>query len=106
MTSVEDEKRKNTVPQEFTLFQNYPNPFNTETNIMFKLPSPMPVTINIYNILGQVVRKLVDGIQAVGSHTIIWDGRNDSGLSVPGGVYFFELKGKNKKTVKKMVLLR
>jgi len=67
------------IPDRFSLSQNYPNPFNQTTMIEYDLPVPTHVTIDIYNMLGQKVRTLVDDNRAAGSYRVMWDGNTSSG---------------------------
>ena len=102
-------------PDAFKLYQNYPNPFNSQTTIKYDIPSLMvnivPVEIYIYNTIGKLVRTIDEGDKSVGTHTVIWDGKNDDGESVSSGVYFYQLRTKvdgesdYNKTMK-MVLVR
>ncbi|MDZ7269065.1 MAG: lamin tail domain-containing protein [candidate division KSB1 bacterium] len=93
-------------PLRYALEQNYPNPFNPETAIRYQLPQPGRVSLAIYNLLGQKVKTLVDGIAPAGSHLTKWDGTNDRGQVVPGGVYFYRLRTGSFEKVNKMLLLR
>ncbi|MGH1363214.1 MAG: FlgD immunoglobulin-like domain containing protein [Calditrichia bacterium] len=94
------------VPLEFALDQNYPNPFNPETTIRYQLKQISTVTLDIYNVLGQRVRSLVDGKVDTGAHAVVWDGRSDSGVSVASGVYIYRLKAGEYVNARKMVLVR
>ncbi len=95
------------VPVQFALKQNYPNPFNSVTAIEFSLPKRMNVEVDIYNILGQRVRTLVNGEMRGGIHKLIWNGANQHGQIVPSGMYFVKLKGENGSVaVKKLLLLK
>jgi len=94
------------VPANFSLDQNYPNPFNPTTNISFALPSDSKVSLNIYNIMGQKVKTLVDGITKAGTHTVTWDGTNEQGESVASGIYFYKLSAGDKVITKKMSLVK
>jgi len=99
------------IPYSFALSQNYPNPFNPSTTIHYTLPAASNVTLNIYNILGQKVRTLVNEQQIVGEHVVRWDGTNDAKRSVATGVYFYriEIKASDRSEytmVKKMLLLK
>ena len=95
------------VPLANSLSQNYPNPFNPETTIPYDLSSDAIVSLTIYNIAGQVVRKLVDGESlAAGQYQAMWDGRNESGASVASGMYFYLLHAGDYVAKRKMVLLR
>ena len=95
------------VPLANSLSQNYPNPFNPETTIPYDLNSDAIVSLTIYNIAGQVVRKLVDGESlAAGQYQAVWDGRSESGASVASGMYFYLLHAGDYVAKRKMVLLR
>ena len=95
------------VPLANSLSQNYPNPFNPETTIRYDLSSDAIVSLTIYNITGQVVRKLVDGESlAAGQYQAVWDGRSESGASVASGMYFYLLHAGDYVAKRKMVLLR
>ena len=94
------------VPTDFMLGQNYPNPFNPRTVIQYKAPTLGHVTIAIYDILGREVIQLVNGIQEPGYRAIIWDAKNEAGLSVGAGLYFYQLKTTAYVNTKKMVLVR
>src|SRR4030065_2252653 len=93
-------------PNSFVLSQNYPNPFNTETVITFALPRSGNVKIEIFNILGQKVRELVDEKVTAGYKKVIWDGKDNRGKTVASGVYFYRVKADNFVDVKKMTLLK
>lgn len=99
------------IPVAFELDQNYPNPFNPSTTIRFSLPSQaaagsLPTTLRIYNVMGQLVRTLVDEPMTEGAHHVIWDGKDDSGDLVASGVYFYKLRSGNYENTKKMVLMK
>ena len=95
------------LPLANSLSQNYPNPFNPETTIPYALSSDAIVSLTIYNIAGQVVRKLVDGeALAAGQYQALWDGRSESGASVASGMYFYLLHTGDFVAKRKMVLLR
>lgn len=93
-------------PDKFILKQNYPNPFNPSTRIAYSLPAASHVTLKIYRVDGQLIRTLQNGLQKEGSHEIIWDGRNESGVKVSSGIYFYELQADNFNQTKKMILLK
>ena len=80
-------KEANRSPGYFTLSQNHPNPFNPSTTIDYSLATPSDVTLSVYNINGQLVDVIHDGLMASGRHIVIWTA---SGLS--SGVYFVELR--------------
>ncbi len=111
-SSVEEMKHPSEIPQRFALSPNYPNPFNSTTAISYQLSAIRPhrTTLKIYNILGQVVRTLVDEYQRAGHYKVCWDGKDNFGKEVSSGVYVCILKviGDGLKVTKtrKMVLLR
>lgn len=93
-------------PQIFELYQNYPNPFNPTTIIPFTLRKPCFVELTIYNVLGQKVRTLInDFYNSTGSHTVIWNGMDDSGMSVGAGIYIYQFKCNKQIATKKMLLM-
>jgi hypothetical protein len=94
------------VPRSFALMQNYPNPFNPSTTIEYSLERRAQVTLNIYDVLGQSVKRLVDESKSAGEYRVVWDGRNESGKSVASGVYFYRLEVNNHVDSKKMILLK
>ncbi len=94
------------LPLPFTrLHPNYPNPFNPETTIKFTLGTDSPVALEIYNLKGQKIRTLTDQNYKSGTHSLIWDGKDDSNLSVASGIYFCRLSnGTNVKSRKLMLM--
>lgn len=78
-----------------SLSQNYPNPFNPQTTIAWSLKDRGVMTLKVYNVNGQLVRTLIDGVRAAGPDSKVWDGRNDAGQSVSSGVYFYKLVTSN-----------
>jgi hypothetical protein len=94
------------VPTEFALQQNYPNPFNPETSIQYQLPLPGHVRLSIYTVLGQEIRTLVDRSQPAAYHTVVWDGRDNTGNPMPSGVYFYRIESGGFTAVKKMLLMK
>lgn len=94
------------LPQEFKLVQNHPNPFNPATTIEFELPRRSPVSLNIYNLLGQQVAQLIDREYPAGKHQIKWDGTMSDGGQAPSGVYFYRIAVDGRAESKKMLLLK
>ncbi|MEW6412749.1 MAG: FlgD immunoglobulin-like domain containing protein [Candidatus Zixiibacteriota bacterium] len=95
-----------TLPSSFIVKQNYPNPFNPVTIIEYSLPARAQVNISIYNILGQRVTTIVDSEQPAGTHTAVWDGRDQSGAPVSSGFYFYRVSAGELIDTKKMLLLK
>jgi hypothetical protein len=103
LTSVDD----GVIPMDFYISENYPNPFNPTTSIDFGIPSDLNVQINIYNIIGQQVAFIDQGLLSPGSYTVTWNGKDTFGNFVPSGVYFYEIKaGEQFQKIKKMTLLK
>jgi photosystem II stability/assembly factor-like uncharacterized protein len=95
------------IPKEYSLSQNFPNPYNPSTTIQYGLPARSAVRIVIYNILGQVVKELINSEQPAGIQSVVWNANNASGL------YFYKLEatsldnpGKRFVETKKMLLLK
>jgi len=89
------------LPQEFQLFQNYPNPFNPITNISFQLPKNGWVSLKIYNLLGQKVENLFDGIMDAGQHSIFWNA-----TKFPAGIYLCCLTFDSQTKTIRLILLK
>jgi hypothetical protein len=102
-TDVDEPDEPEILPSDFTLAQNYPNPFNGETVISFANPSRQHLSLTIFNVLGQRVNTLLDGVVSPGEHTVTWNGRDDSGQTVATGVYFARLKAGDQSRLIKMV---
>jgi hypothetical protein len=80
------------LPAEFALGRNYPNPFNPTTTIPLALPVQSRVTIEVFNILGQRVRTLLNTDLPAGNHTVVWDGLGDGGTLLGSGVQFIRMR--------------
>jgi hypothetical protein len=92
---------------ELALHQNYPNPFNPGTVLSFILPERASVTLDIYDVSGRLVRRLVNGEEmAAGPREVFWDGANDAGRSVSSGVYYCRLTAGKVTVTRKLVLTR
>ena len=93
-------------PLQFALEQNYPNPFNPETRLYFTLPETQDVKLIVYNVRGQIVRRLAERRYESGSHIVNWDGRDDAGQLVPTGVYIYRIKAGDHIAARKMTLVK
>ncbi len=99
------------LPETYHLSQSFPNPFligssgKNFTRIDYQIPNSMHVSLEIYNQLGQLVKRLVDKDQTPGRHSVFWDGRNSSGELVTTGIYFYRLKTHNFHSLKRIVVL-
>jgi serine protease AprX len=96
----------NSVPTSYVLSQNYPNPFNGQTKINFVSSGKERAELIVYDILGQKVRILFNNVAKIGLNTISWNGKNEDGLGVSSGVYYYVLKIGDDYFSKKMVLLK
>jgi hypothetical protein len=90
------------VPSEYALFQNYPNPFNASTTIEFAIPDPVNVKLEIFNILGQKVKTLIDDDLQAGKYTLHWSADKD----FPSGPYFYRLRAGKVVKMEKLILLK
>ncbi|MFQ5674600.1 MAG: T9SS type A sorting domain-containing protein [bacterium] len=107
VTSVED--NPSAVPATYALHQNYPNPFNPTTVIRYAIPqfhNNDRVKLEIFNMLGQKVRTLVDEQQSANFYTVEWDGTNDLGRRVTSGLYLYRLQAGSFIQVNKMLFLK
>jgi hypothetical protein len=94
-------------PEIYALLQNYPNPFNPSTTIQYGLPARSSVRLVIYNILGQIVKELINAEQKAGYQSVLWN------ANVSSGIYFYRIEATSKDDpskrfteTKKMLLLR
>ena len=99
------------IPKKFRLLQNFPNPFNPDTWLPYELASDAPVSIEIYNIQGQLVRQLNFGKQEAGSYVtkdkaVYWNGKNERGEKVASGVYWYTLRAGEFNATQRMVILK
>jgi len=91
---------------DYNLSQNYPNPFNPITTIPFEIKKPAQVKIEIYNILGQKVRTLLNRYTVTGAHSVTWDATDNYGNPVNTGIYYYQLKADGVMKRKKMILIK
>ncbi len=94
------------LPDKFALEQNYPNPFNHQTNIGFSLPGNDKVILGIYNLQGQLIRRLINASYLAGHHFVQWDGRNMHGDLMPTGIYIYRLISGDAEFTRRLVFLR
>ena len=104
--SLASQNQEEIVPAEFQLFPNYPNPFNPTTTIQYSLPEASHVTLQIFNLRGELVRTLVNGTQVAKLYQIIWDSKNDQGQAVAAGIYICRFKAGDFTRVQRLVLLK
>ncbi len=103
--SIEDPTER-VLPNEWALGQNYPNPFNPTTTIEFSMPNTAGVSVRVYNVLGQVVKTLVNGTLPAGVHRVQWDATDQSGASVSSGLYIYRMETEAFQATKTLVLMK
>lgn len=94
------------VPTSTQLLANYPNPFNAETVIPFALEKTGAVSFQVYDVLGQPVRRLIKQALPAGAYQVTWDGRDDAGQAVGSGVYLAVLRAGGQKQVGRLMLIK
>lgn len=90
----------------FTLEQNHPNPFNPNTVISYHLPNATNVVLKIYDLRGKIIKELVNEHKLAGTQTTQWDGKNELGQIVSGGIYVYVLQADNYNDSRKMLLMK
>jgi flagellar hook assembly protein FlgD len=83
-----------------------PNPFSAEATVSFELSARGPVSVQIYDVGGRLVRTLVDGVHDPGAYTVTWDGRSNAGTRVALGAYFFKIRSGRFTEIREAVLVR
>jgi hypothetical protein len=104
-TSVHSQE-ESALPHNYHLGQNYPNPFNPVTTIEYQLPKDTYVTLRIFNITGELVKTIKNERQSAGYYKIQWNGRDENGKSIAGGLYLYHLKADGFSQSNKMILIR
>lgn len=99
-------KNNNALPEIFTLHQNYPNPFNPVTNLDYEIPEDAMVNITVFDMMGKVVRTLVNGQQSAGYKTLQWNATSNSGQSISAGLYIYTIQAGEFSQTRKMILLK
>jgi hypothetical protein len=101
-----DEKEFNRNEKEFEVFPSYPNPFNNVTQLKYFLGEPSNVKIEIFDILGNIVKTLFDDNHVEGGYTLIWDGKDSNNNSVVSGIYLVKFQVGKEIEVQKILLLK
>ena len=101
--SIENE---NFIPDKISFFPNYPNPFNPSTTISYSIPDDNLVKIRIINILGRQIKTLSNSFQTEGTHSIIWDGKNEHDMQMSSGIYFVLLEVGEERLSHKIILAK
>ncbi|MCG6960344.1 lamin tail domain-containing protein, partial [bacterium BMS3Abin03] len=100
ITSTEENEHAG-IPKEYNLFQNYPNPFNPTTNINYSVPGKSYISLKVYNLLGQEVATLFEGMQLAGNYTVTFNAEE-----LASGVYLYQLRANDYISTKKLILLK
>ena len=96
----------NHIPHQYQLEQNYPNPFNPTTKITYELANSSHVVLDIFNVKGQRVKRLVDCYQYNGNHSIFWNGLNSISDKVSSGVYVYQISTNDFSVSRKMLFIQ
>ena len=96
----------NQLPHAFNVYNNYPNPFNPVTTLRYDLPEDALVNITIYDIMGRIVRTLINSQQNAGFKSIQWNATNDAGSPLSAGLYLYKIQADYFVQTRKMVLLK
>ena len=94
------------IPKQFMVHQNYPNPFNPFTTVRYDLPEDGFINITIYDVMGTVVRTLLNSSQTAGFKSIQWNATNDENRPVSAGLYIYRIQAGDFRQTKKMVLVK
>lgn len=106
-TDVGQDSSESASPTQRTaLLANFPNPFNPSTTIRYRLREEAPVALTVFNVHGREVRTLIRGTEQAGPHEAVWDGKDNHGLDVGSGLYFYLLRAGDFQDTRKMVLLK
>jgi hypothetical protein len=105
-TTRTSEEQYMSTPTGYNLADNYPNPFNPESTIEYELPQAGLVRFEVFNLLGQKIKTLIDQNQDAGIHHIVWNGNNDLGEAVASGIYLYRIEANNFQATKRMLLIR
>ena len=96
----------NMVPVVTELMGNYPNPFNPTTTIRFALSTDENVSVEVYNVKGQLVKTLVNDNMQAGYHSVVWSGKDNSNKQASSGIYFYKFRAGSVVDMKKMIMLK
>ena len=101
-----DTKDTSMITKSFSISQNYPNPFNPITTLNFYLPEESIVNITIYDLMGNIVKEIVNQVETSGFKSVQWNGTNNKGLPVSAGAYIYGIETSDFRQTKKMILLK
>ena len=94
------------IPEKASVLQNYPNPFNPSTEITYQLPKATFVQLSVYNLLGRKIKVLVNESKETGVHHVFWNGKDETGVVQPAGIYIYRIQAGKFTDIKKMLLVK
>jgi len=94
------------LPSKFSLYQNYPNPFNPVTRIKYDISKQGNVALSIFDITGRKIISLINEKHDAGSYSIYWNGKNDFGEILPGGMYIYRIETDSFSSTKKLLFIK
>jgi flagellar hook assembly protein FlgD len=94
------------LPQEYSLKQNYPNPFNPSTKIKYQIAKSEYVNISIFDLNGTKISSILNQYSRAGKGSVSWNGKNEMGQNVSGGIYLYTIETPSFSKTKKMILLK
>ena len=94
------------IPIEYALYQNYPNPFNPATTIQYSISHSGTISLEIFNLLGQKIKTIVNEFQPIGTYSIRWDGKSDDNKITASGIYYYRLRANEFISTKKMLFIK
>jgi hypothetical protein len=97
---------KSLLPESFSISNIFPNPFNGITRIEYQMPYSSEVNITVYDLMGRLVRNIVNDQKVAGFEIATWDARDEQGQSVVSGVYLIRMRTKNFEQVRKILYLK
>ena len=97
---------ENNIISQFKLEQNYPNPFNPSTTVKYYIPEDGFVKISVYDLLGNIVKELVNSRKPAGYNSVQWNATNYLEKRVAAGVYLYSVELEDLRRIKKMILLK
>jgi hypothetical protein len=105
-TGIGDGGEDTGIPRVTSLMQNTPNPFNPSTVIGFNVNAGGKVLLEIYDVRGRRIRRLMDDRLGAGKYQVTWDGKDDRGRALPSGVYLYRLEASGDRFTRKMLLAK
>lgn len=106
LTPLGTESDPETISRALEMEKPYPNPSTGRFMLGYQLPRAAHINISIYNVTGQLVKRLMDGTQSPGRHSIQWDGRDEAGAKAPTGIYLLRYRGADLSRTLKLVIMR